>query len=185
MRRPPGYHGLALWNNFAVPMLVGGFPRFHLNCLSEFLICIASIGSRAKHELYFLFGSRGIYWSYTSLLRFHINETRWYWLKDNPLMPHTQVDGTPHSNSTGNKGCLTQTLNLLVFTKMTDTGLDSGLATHLFTTMPSGRLWYSTCLTRHVVVYGKLLVFLRTDCCLLPIVTCPRSPYSLMGVHWA
>ena len=39
-----------------------------------------------------------------------------------------------------NKGCQTLALNLLVFTEIMGTAIDSGIATHWLTTIPSSKL---------------------------------------------
>ena len=61
--------------------------------------------------------------------------------------------------------------------------------------MSSGRLWYSVCPTRHVILGSNLLVHpriviveflgIQIGCCLLPIVTWPINPSFLRKDGWA
>ena len=99
------------------------------------------------------------------------------------------------NNSAANKGCLIQTLYLLVLIMITGIVLAFGIAMHQLITMPSGRLWCSTCSTRHVILGGSLLVHpcivmvefvgMQIGCCLVPIVTWPINPSFLIKDGWA
>ena len=64
------------------------------------------------------------------------------------------------------------------------------ISMYWLTTMPSGKLRYSTCYIKHVVLGGNLLMHpriviaeflgIQIGCCLLPTVTWPISPSFLM-----
>ena len=92
------------------------------------------------------------------------------------------------------KGCLINTLYLLVFIIITGMVLAFGIAAHQFIIMPSGRLWCSACSTRHVTLDGNLLVCpsivivesprMQIGCCLVPIVAWHISPSFLIKDGW-
>ena len=86
-------------------------------------------------------------------------------------------------NSVANKSYHNQIFHLVVLINITGMDLALTLATHLFTTMPRGRLWCSACSTRHTVLGWILLVCpstvmteflgMQIGFYLQPIVTCP------------
>ena len=98
-------------------------------------------------------------------------------------------------NSAASKGCLTHTLYLLVLIIITGIVLAFGIATHQLITMPSGRLWCSTCSTGLVILGGNLLMCpgivmeefpgMQIGCCLMPMVTWPINPSFLIKDGWA
>ena len=93
-------------------------------------------------------------------------------------------------NSAAKMGCLIHSLNLLVLTKIMGMTLALGIAMHLLTMMPNGKLLCSAYSTRNMVLCGNSLVHpgvviaeflgIPVDCCLLPIVTWPISPSLLI-----
>ena len=96
-------------------------------------------------------------------------------------------------NSVANSGCLMQTFCLLVLTRIVPRSLAIVIAKHLLTTMPNGKLWYSTCLTRNAVLHDNLLVLHRKviiefpgiliSYFLLPTETFPNRPSFQLKYH--
>ena len=80
------------------------------------------------------------------------------------------------NNSVANKGFHIQTFCFEVFIRMTGTLLVIVVVTHLFITMPRGRLWCLACSTRHAIFDG-ILVHPKT------VVT--KFPWTQIGFFWA
>ena len=98
-------------------------------------------------------------------------------------------------NSAANKVCCNQTFCLLVLINITDMDLDFTFATHIFTTIPCGKLWCSACFTRHTAL-GCILVVcpctvmtkflgMQIGFFLEPVVTSPMCPVTSSKFCWS
>ena len=74
-------------------------------------------------------------------------------------LPSTSISAqySTVSNSAASKGCHNQAFCLVVLINITGMDLDFTVATHLFTTIPWGRLWCSACSTRHTALGWTLV----------------------------
>ena len=96
---------------------------------------------------------------------------------------YSQELHSPWKSLLAKRDCLIQFLPEFLLTKTTGTNWAFECATHLFTTMPDGKLQWAACLIRKVVLGGSIFTTpgtlkeafagIHSGVCLLPIITLP------------